>query len=810
MAGSQLKQLKAALKTNGLTGQANVKKGKKTKTATEIRRDEREEVISNIRQQFNKFDTKTNRTKHDFTVIQGGKFVKAGSAQHNNSTQSRSKMEESLRLEYGAKKSRNGKTGGVVDRRFGENNKNMTNEEKMLERFTKERERLSKKNVFSLGSDGEDEDDDDDGFVLTHYGKSLALDDGESNTNNNFDDDVEDFNGSNDRAFGGDEGPARKKNKAEVMKEIIAKSKFYKHQRQEEHRKTLDQIDDLDEDFDDVMQGLNETAMKIPKKQFLDKKPEEIEYDNKVRELTYDRRSVPADRTKTEEEVNKEHEDKMKALETARMNRMNGIDDDRDKVGDDLDEDFWAGSDEEAEGFEIEKDDEESGEEGEESSDDVEGVRPRRVTTSVAMPSSHDELVSMLSSLDSKQKISFVNKVIQVYQPRLAAGNKEKMGEFTTFVLDHIMFLNAPENYSSSNNEFVEFLINKLKELADKYNERLVESIRTTHIIGIQERILRQEITSSDLLFYTIVGFVFSTSDHYHLIVTPTLILMNETLSNFQYNTDSLFKQIFGSVFIMDLLMKYTKFSKRIVPEVLQSLEKCLLLLVPEPKKINKSALNVLEIIETGNNIPKSKAVPTNTSISLQTINKSKPTITDKADLLQKLIFILEGYLEIWNDTNSLPEIISPFKTILKHLVKYYSVQFIKLPEVLNKLVKLESFANAERKPLALQRHKALAIATFAPKFEDNFNPDKKSYDVNRERQEIGKMKAQLKKEKKSTLKDLRKESRFVAREQIKEKKDMYDKYHKKMASIVNSISTIEGAEKNQYEKEKQQRKSRR
>jgi hypothetical protein len=61
-----------------------------------------------------------------------------------------------------------GRAGGIVDRRFGENDPMMSLEERMLERFTKERQRASKGIAFNL------EDDDD----LTHYGQSLSkLDD---------------------------------------------------------------------------------------------------------------------------------------------------------------------------------------------------------------------------------------------------------------------------------------------------------------------------------------------------------------------------------------------------------------------------------------------------------------------------------------------------------------------------------------------------------------------------------------------------------------------------------------------------------
>jgi len=61
-----------------------------------------------------------------------------------------------------------GRVGGVVDRRFGENDPSMSLEERMLERFTRERQRTSKASAFNL----ENEDE------LTHYGQSLSkLDD---------------------------------------------------------------------------------------------------------------------------------------------------------------------------------------------------------------------------------------------------------------------------------------------------------------------------------------------------------------------------------------------------------------------------------------------------------------------------------------------------------------------------------------------------------------------------------------------------------------------------------------------------------
>lgn len=73
------------------------------------------------------------------------------------------------------------RAGGFIDRRFGENDPTMTPEERMLERFTRERQRTSKGVAFNL----EDEDE------LTHYGQSLSKLDDFDNVGLGLDDDEE-------------------------------------------------------------------------------------------------------------------------------------------------------------------------------------------------------------------------------------------------------------------------------------------------------------------------------------------------------------------------------------------------------------------------------------------------------------------------------------------------------------------------------------------------------------------------------------------------------------------------------------------
>ena len=82
------------------------------------------------------------------------------------------------------------RAGGIVDRRFGENDPTMTPEERMLERFTREHQRTSKGAAFNL----EDEDE------LTHYGQSLSKLDDFDNVGLGLDDEEEEDGGRIDKS----------------------------------------------------------------------------------------------------------------------------------------------------------------------------------------------------------------------------------------------------------------------------------------------------------------------------------------------------------------------------------------------------------------------------------------------------------------------------------------------------------------------------------------------------------------------------------------------------------------------------------
>ena len=251
------------------------------------------------------------------------------------------------------------KVGGILDRRFGENDPTMTPEEKALERFVKEKQRGSKKaTIFDLEDTEEDQQ-------LTHLGESLSFDKLER---------TDDFNEADlgrsdddDQANGyTDERPAKRrrlsdtdssdedsvkedgvrlkrlKTKKEVMEEVIAKSKLHKYERQQAKEDDDDLRAELDKGLPDLfalMQGnarphqppamppTHSSGMNPDRLALLngkDRAQADKEYDERLRQMAMDQRAKPTVRTLTTEEKLQQEAQRLRELEERRLRRMRG------------------------------------------------------------------------------------------------------------------------------------------------------------------------------------------------------------------------------------------------------------------------------------------------------------------------------------------------------------------------------------------------------------------------------------------------------------------------------------------------------
>ena len=284
------------------------------------------------------------RTRKKFNIL--GKKQKGT---EKRITQKRSaaveKRRDTLLVEY--KQLR--KSNAFVDRRFGEGDESLTQEEKALMRFQKQRMKELAGSKFTLA----DEDDfDGSEFQLTHEGKSLAdaldKDDGWRASDDDADDGTDilekyNFGGGSGEMEGsaGKDGEGNKfKSKKEIMEEVIAKSKMFKAMKSKQREEDMEETDALDLAWRQLSQTNAAATLLRPKGSRYETNAaskalmsqEDKTYDTLARELVFEAKAQAGERTLTKEELADLEQQRLEELEKGRMAREAG--------GDDLDDDF--------------------------------------------------------------------------------------------------------------------------------------------------------------------------------------------------------------------------------------------------------------------------------------------------------------------------------------------------------------------------------------------------------------------------------------------------------------------------------------
>ncbi|XP_033319002.1 nucleolar protein 14 homolog [Bombus bifarius] len=248
------------------------------------------------------------------------------------------KRKETLLQEYKLKN----KDNLFLDRRIGEKNLSLNEEDKALARFAVERMRAhKKKNIYNLNDDE----------VLTHKGQTLEeiekFDDPKSD--DEYSDD-ESRNGKLDNKFVGEahfgggilSKSGSEKSRKDLIDELIAESKKRKAEKQKIREQTIDLTEKLDSEWRDLLPIVSATNKKV-KEETTETKADD--YDITVRKLKFEAKGTPSDRLKSEEEIVKEEKEKLEALEADRLARMKGLvnntsNEIKHKSADDLDDGF--------------------------------------------------------------------------------------------------------------------------------------------------------------------------------------------------------------------------------------------------------------------------------------------------------------------------------------------------------------------------------------------------------------------------------------------------------------------------------------
>ncbi|EAW15101.1 snoRNA-binding rRNA-processing protein NOP14 [Aspergillus clavatus NRRL 1] len=769
MPPSQLKQLKASLRDSGVIRQQQSKKQKRQNAKTGAgaqNRLQRNAALQAIRDRFNPFEIKVaSRSKFDVTTRDvGSKTTAARSRPGVTKSMGEEKRRQTLLREM----ERKNKVGGIVDRRFGEDDPTMTPEERAAERFAREsQKKLRKESMFNL------EEDEEDDFKLTHMGQSLSFGDGA--IQDDFQDDVggleeedqsdsesprkrkrdmdedeelEDYTYDDDEE--GEDQPERKKSKNEVMKEVIAKSKFYKLERQ----KAKEEDDDLREELDkglsdlfDMLRGVKAPAKPEPAKDDLEamnperaallkgeSKPDaEREYDQRLKQLTFDKRSQPTDRTKTEEEKAEEEALRLKALEEERLRRMRGEQLSDEEEDEEEDSESEEGSEDESipddamafglqqptaetsgrpelgvedeDDFIIDDDlvetrsdvslsfDESEGEEGssEVESDESDEEEEDELINGFTLPQDKAGASAAEGTPQSNEELAYTYPCPSDHEAFLEIVRDVPMNDLPV-VVQRIRALHHPRLHADNKmklGRFAAILVQHVAYLAEQPEHppfsilenifRHVHSLAKSHpenVCMAYRSHLREMSTerplglrSGDLVILTGIATTFPTSDHFHAIVTPAHLCLARFLG--QGAVDSLVEYATGA-YAASLFLQYQTVSKRYMPEFMNYVLNALCNLSPEEPKSSLGLFPARGAQEALRLTPSKQ-------LSLRKLQfwdmADAPSDQHaqeelKLSLVNTFVTLLYSASDLWANKSAFWEIFSPAQRVLRHVSK--------------------------------------------------------------------------------------------------------------------------------------------
>ena len=651
--------------------------------------------------------------------------------------------------------------GGIVDRRFGENDPTMTPEEKMLQRFTKEKQRRFRHGtIFNL------EDEEESGH-LTHFGQSLSIDNptitddfDEDDLNASSDEDEpSDVNGTfrkrkrqlesedEDLERDGDSGlPERKKSRGEIVKEIVAKSKYHKYERQqakeddEEERERLDKqlpellalMKDRQDTHIDSHRSTGNEALNPDRAALIasnGKSKEDQEYDIQVKEMALDRRSKPAERTKTDEEKANEEATRLKKLEEERLRRMRGEEDEsddedgkKDGAGQEGTEDSEL-DDAEAFGFGAGIADSKSKPELDVEDEDEFILDEDLIASGTPSDVSEDEETS-LSRGSSSQLVKdddedgdFIKGILGNIEGPLvdSDGLNNKPGHdlaytypcpqnleewlgivkdisFTELptIVQRIRILYNPQLHSDNKAKLCTFttvlfeyivyisnqplhpplnvlglLIRHLHSLTKAYPVAIGKAFRSHLEFMHKDR--PNSPTPGDMVIFTAIGNIFPTSDHFHQVVTPAILCMTRYLS--QKRPESLNDLVAGA-YIGTLCLQYQRFSKKYIPELISYVLNAVCNLSPVRLKALPSLLPYHETavsLRLRGNITVQSHSLRFWDILPQELSAEKEEIL-KNSLLDTFLVLLNKMSELWASHSAYIEVFNPALEVLQLL----------------------------------------------------------------------------------------------------------------------------------------------
>ncbi|KAG5834588.1 hypothetical protein ANANG_G00263060 [Anguilla anguilla] len=417
-------------------------------------------------------------------------------------------------------------------------------------------------------------------------------------------------------------------------------------------------------------------------------------------------------------------------------------------------------------------------------------------------PESYSDLKSLIHGHTPEKQCLIVERIQKCNHPSLAVGNKLKLQKLFGFLLEYLgeLATRSPPELGTINK-----LIPQLYGLCQLFPDAACKAMQT--VLGdsaheMEEAIEvkgRASFPGLDMLIYLkITALLFPTSDFRHPVVTPALMYISQALTKCPVTT---LEEVTSGLILCCLALEYVTLSQRFVPELINFLLGILHLAVPVKQSLGYTVVPPFRPVGKNCDLLVIRSAEGAESWSRKTLPLSgvqglsflSEVERDhyRLSLLATCLDLVKRSVLLYKSLSSFDHIFQPIRILLtKHLPVESCSTHIK--DLHQEVLVSVSGAPTLQPPLVFDKKKPIPLKLFTPKIVEVLDYGKKRGSSKQER-ERERLKHKYKKEFKGALREIRKDTKFLAREKLTEIMSRDLERKRKVKELFGSLATQEG-----------------
>ncbi|KAM8940419.1 nucleolar protein 14 [Pelodytes ibericus] len=420
-----------------------------------------------------------------------------------------------------------------------------------------------------------------------------------------------------------------------------------------------------------------------------------------------------------------------------------------------------------------------------------------------AIPESYESFQSLLHGKTVEQQLVVLERVQKCNHPSLAEGNKVKLEKLFGFLLDYIDDLASKD---TPDLQTIDKLVLPMYNLCQMFPEAAATCVRKVlqeaacSMDGMLQAKRRAVYPALNVLMYLkMTGMLFPTSDFWHPVVTPAMVLMSQILTQCPFSS---LHEVAAGLFVCCMFLEYVALSQRYVPELINFLLGALHLAVPHKLSVGytlippfkphgkNAELLLVDGKEDADTWVKSKLPLSDLS---RMAKGSKTEINHlKFTCVAVCLDLLHRCVKMYGRLPAFREIMQPITVLLReHLPAGDYPRH--LQDVRNDILsEIERHMKKPYTPLVYEKQMPVPMKMFTPKVMPVLEFGKKQ-GCNRVERERKKLIHKHKREFKGAVREIRRDNQFLARVQLSETMERDSERKRKVKELFNSLSTQEG-----------------